>query len=291
MPDRKHYSLNGLSGSLELGRRTYIMGVLNVTPDSFSDGGNYFTPEAAVTQAQRLVEQGADIIDIGGESTRPYADPVPAEEELRRVIPVIEALAERIAVPISIDTSKAVVAGKALAAGAAIINDISALRLDPGMCALAAESGAPVVIMHMRGTPKNMQAEPIYTDVVAEIGDFLSNTVAAAVNGGISRDRLIIDPGIGFGKTVAHNLQIIQNLSKLQALDLPILIGPSRKAFIRTLLKNADDDDIRPDMPVVETGTLAAVCAAVLNGAHIVRVHDVEGIRAALKIVDAVLNA
>lgn len=291
MPDRKHYSLNGLSGSLELGRRTYIMGVLNVTPDSFSDGGNYFTPEAAVTQAQRLVEQGADIIDIGGESTRPYADPVPAEEELRRVIPVIEALAERIAVPISIDTSKAVVAGQALAAGAAIINDISALRLDPGMCALAAESGAPVVLMHMRGTPKNMQAEPIYTDVLAEIGYFFSDTVAAAVNGGISRDRLIIDPGIGFGKTVAHNLQIIQNLSKLQALDLPILIGPSRKAFIRTLLKNADDDDIRPDMPVVETGTLAAVCAAVLNGAHIVRVHDVEGIRAALKIVDAVLNA
>ncbi len=291
MPDRKHYSLNGVSGSLELGRRTYIMGVLNVTPDSFSDGGNYFTPEAAVTQAERLVEQGADIIDIGGESTRPYADPVPAEEELRRVIPVIEALAERIAVPISIDTSKAVVAGQALAAGAAIINDISALRLDPGMCALAAESGAPVVLMHMRGTPKNMQAEPIYTDVVAEIGYFLSDTVAAAVNGGISRDRLIIDPGIGFGKTVAHNLQIIQNLSKLQALDLPILIGPSRKAFIRTLLKNADDDDIRPDMPVVETGTLAAVCAAVLNGAHIVRVHDVEGIRAALKIVDAVLNA
>ena len=207
------------------------------------------------------------------------------------MIPVIEALAERITVPISIDTSKAVVAGRALAAGAAIINDISALRLDPEMCTLAAESGAPVVLMHMRGTPKNMQAEPIYTDVVAEIGDFLSNTVAAAVNGGISRDRLIIDPGIGFGKTVAHNLQIIQNLSKLQALDLPILIGPSRKAFIRNLLKNADDDDIRPDMPVVETGTLAAVCAAVLNGAHIVRVHDVEGIRAALKIVDAVLNA
>jgi dihydropteroate synthase len=262
-----------------------------VTPDSFSDGGNYFTPEAAVTQAQRLVEQGADIIDIGGESTRPYADPVPADEELRRVIPVIEALAERIAVPISIDTSKAVVAGQALAVGAEIINDISALRLDPGMCALAAESGAPVVLMHMRGTPENMQAEPIYTDVVAEIEDFLSDTVAAAINGGISRDRLIIDPGIGFGKTVAHNLQIIQNLSKLQALDLPILIGPSRKAFIRTLLKNADDDDIRPDMPVVETGTLAAVCAAVLNGAHIVRVHDVEGIRAALKIVDAVLNA
>jgi dihydropteroate synthase len=267
------------------------MGVLNVTPDSFSDGGNYFTPEAAIIQAEHLVDQGADIIDIGGESTRPYADPVSAEEELRRVIPVIEALAERIAVPISIDTSKAVVAEKALAVGASIINDISALRLDPGMCALAAESGVPVVIMHMLGTPKNMQADPVYTDVVAEIGDFLSNIVAAAVDGGISRDRLIIDPGIGFGKTVEHNLQIIQKLSILQALDLPILIGPSRKAFIRSLLKDADRDDIQPDMPVVETGTLAAVCVAVLNGAHIVRVHDVEDIRSALKIVDAVLNA
>lgn len=262
-----------------------------MTPDSFSDGGNYFTPEAAAIQAERLVKQGADIIDIGGESTRPYAEPVSAKEELRRVIPVIEALAERIAVPISIDTTKAVVAEKALAVGASIINDISALRLDPEMCALAAESGVPVVLMHMRGTPKNMQAEPVYTDVVAEIGDFLSNTVAAAVKGGISRDRLIIDPGIGFGKTLKHNLQIIQKLSTLQDLDLPILIGPSRKAFIRTLLKNAEGDDIRPDMPVVETGTLAAVCAAVLNGAHIVRVHDVEDIRAALKIVDAVLNA
>jgi len=262
-----------------------------VTPDSFSDGGHFFSREAAVVQAEHMAEEGADIIDIGGESTRPYADPVSIEEESRRVIPVIEALVERISIPISIDTTKAVVARQALAAGASIINDISALRVDPDMCALAAESGAPVILMHMLGTPKTMQVEPVYTDVVSEVGDFLSSAAAAAVKGGIDRDRLIIDPGIGFGKTMTHNLQIIQNLSKLQALDLPVLIGPSRKAFIRTLLKDSDGDAIRPDMPVVGTGTLAAVCAAVLNGAHMVRVHDVEATRAAVKIVDAVLNA
>ncbi len=291
MPIRKLYSINGGACTLELGRRTCIMGVLNVTPDSFSDGGNFYTRDAAVVQAERMVEEGADIIDIGGESTRPYSDSVSAEEELRRVIPVIEALVEHISIPVSIDTTKAVVARQALAAGAAIINDISALRLDPNMCALAAESGAPVILMHMLGTPKTMQVEPGYTDVVAEVGDFLFGTVAAAVKGGIERDRLIIDPGIGFGKAMSHNLQIIQNLAKLQDLDLPILVGPSRKAFIRTLLKDTDGDDIQPDMPVVGTGTLAAVCTAVLNGAHMVRVHDVEATRAAVKIVDAILNA
>jgi dihydropteroate synthase len=267
------------------------MGVLNVTPDSFSDGGHFFKHESAIAQAERLVEQGADIIDIGGESTRPFADPVSADEESRRVIPVIEILAERFQTPISIDTTKAVVARRALAAGASIINDISSLRHDSDMCPLAADSGAPVILMHMLGTPKTMQVEPVYSDVVSEIGDFLSRTVATALKGGISRGQLIIDPGIGFGKTLAHNLEIIQNLSMLQDLDLPILIGPSRKAFIRTLLKDSDHNDIRPEMPVVMTGTLAAVCIAVMNGAHIVRVHDVEATRAAVKIVDAVLNA
>jgi dihydropteroate synthase len=206
------------------------------------------------------------------------------------VIPVIEALSKHITVPISIDTTKAVVARQALKSGASIINDISALRLDPDMCALAAESGAPVILMHMLGTPKTMQVEPVYSDVMAEIGEFLSGTVDEALKCGISRDQLIIDPGIGFGKTLVHNLEIIQNLSMLQELDLPILIGPSRKAFIRTLLKDSDRDEIQPDMPVVGTGTMAAVCMAVMNGAHIVRVHDVETTRSAIKIVDAVLN-
>jgi dihydropteroate synthase len=290
MAIRKKYSINAASDTIDLGRRTSIMGVLNVTPDSFSDGGHFLDPQSAINQARRLVEHGADIIDIGGESTRPFSDPVPVEEELHRVIPVIEALSDRISVPISIDTTKAVVARQALEAGASIINDISALRLDPDMSALAAHSGAPVILMHMLGTPKTMQMEPVYSDVMAEIGEFLSQTVEEALKRGISREQLIIDPGIGFGKTLDNNLEIIQNLSMLQRLDLPILIGPSRKAFIRTLLKDYDQDDIRPDMPVVGTGTLAAVCAAVMNGAHIVRVHDVETTRSALKIVDAVLN-
>jgi dihydropteroate synthase len=290
MAIRKKYSINAASDTIDLGRRTSIMGVLNVTPDSFSDGGHFLDPQSAINQARRLVEHGADIIDIGGESTRPFSDPVPVEEELHRVIPVIEALSDRISVPISIDTTKAVVARQALEAGASIINDISALRLDPDMSALAAHSNAPVILMHMLGTPKTMQMEPVYSDVMAEIGEFLSQTVEEALKRGISREQLIIDPGIGFGKTLDNNLEIIQNLSMLQRLDLPILIGPSRKAFIRTLLKDYDQDDIRPDMPVVGTGTLAAVCAAVMNGAHIVRVHDVETTRSALKIVDAVLN-
>jgi dihydropteroate synthase len=290
MNARQCYDLKWGRYSLALGRRTCIMGVVNVTPDSFSDGGKFLARDAAVAQAERLVREGADIIDIGGESTRPYADPVPLEVELERVIPVIETLAQRIEVPISIDTVKAAVARLALMAGAAMINDISALRHDPEMTGMVAESGVPVILMHMLGTPQTMQVTPVYRDVVAEIGAFLAQTANQAEKGGIAHDRIIIDPGIGFGKTVGHNLLLIKNLARLREMDLPILIGPSRKAFIRNLLKENPAEEIRPDMTVVGTGTLAAVCAAALNGAHIVRVHEVASARAAVKIIEAILD-
>jgi len=288
---RRCYDLKWGRYSLVLGRRTCLMGVVNVTPDSFSDGGKFLARDAAVAQAERLVQEGADVIDIGGESTRPYADPVPVEVELERVLPVIETLAQRVVVPISIDTAKAAVARRALAAGASMINDISALRHDSEMTRVAAENGVPVILMHMLGSPQTMQVTPVYRDVVAEIGAFLAQAVNLAEKGGIARDRIIVDPGIGFGKTVDHNLLLIKNLAQLQDLDLPILIGPSRKAFIRKLLKENPEEEIRPDMTIVGTGTLAAVCAAVISGAHIVRVHDVASARAAVKIIDAILDA
>jgi dihydropteroate synthase len=290
MSARRCYDLKWGRYSLVLGRRTCLMGVVNVTPDSFSDGGKFLARDAAVAQAERLVQEGADVIDIGGESTRPYADPVPIEVELERVLPVIETLAQRVVVPISIDTAKAAVARRALAAGASMINDVSALRFDSEMTGVAAESGVPVILMHMLGSPQTMQVTPVYRDVVAEIGAFLAPAVNLALKGGIARDRIIIDPGIGFGKTVDHNLLLIKKLAQLQDLDLPILIGPSRKAFIRKLLKENPEEEIRPDMTIVGTGTLAAVCAAVLSGAHIVRVHEVASARAAVKIIDAILD-
>lgn len=291
MSARRCYDLKWGPHSLALGRRTCLMGVVNVTPDSFSDGGKFLASDAAIAQAEHLVQEGADVIDIGGESTRPFADPVPVEVELGRVLPVVETLAKRVVVPISIDTAKATVARRALAAGASMINDISALRHDPEMAEVAAESGVPVILMHMLGTPQTMQVTPVYRDVVAEVRTFLAQAVNQAEKDGIARDRIIIDPGIGFGKTVAHNLLLIKNLAQLQDLDLPILIGPSRKAFIRKLLEESPEVEIRADMTIVGTGTLAAVCAAVLSGAHIVRVHDVASARAAVKIIDAILNA
>jgi dihydropteroate synthase len=267
------------------------MGVVNVTPDSFSDGSLFFDVEAAVAQAEKLAAEGADILDIGGESTRPFSNPISAEEEIRRVVPVIAALAGRIRVPISIDTAKAAVARAALQAGAAMINDISALRFDPHMGRVAAEFGAPVILMHMRGEPRTMQVDPQYAELVTDITGFLSEAAAAAERQGIPRERLIVDPGIGFGKTPDHNLQLIRRLREFASLDLPILAGPSRKWFIRRLLKPDGAKDISPLLPVVATGTQAAVAAAILNGAHIVRVHDVANTVATVKVVDAILNA
>jgi dihydropteroate synthase len=267
------------------------MGILNVTPDSFSDGGRFLDPGAAVAQGLRLAAEGADIIDVGGESTRPFSEPVSTEAEIRRVVPVIAELAGQIRIPISIDTSKAAVARQALEAGAAMVNDISALQSDASLAAIAAEFGVPVILMHMRGEPRTMQVAPRYDDLVGEICSFLQHAVDAAEGQGISRERLIVDPGIGFGKTPEHNLQLIRRLAEFTGLKLPLLVGPSRKSFIRRLVKPAGEKDISPDLPVVETGTQAAVAASILNGAHIVRVHDVANTVATVKVVDAILNS
>jgi len=291
MDIRKTYTLRWKAHQLELGVQTRIMGIVNITPDSFSDGGHFFSFDAAVEQGEKLAEDGADILDIGGESTRPYSEPVSAEEEIRRVIPVIEHLAKRISIPVSIDTTKALVAKRALDAGASIINDIGALRLDPQMAGVAAEYGVPIIVMHMLGTPKNMQISPEYKNLLGEITGFLDDAIKRGEEQGISRSNIIVDPGIGFGKTVLHNLLVIQNLHEFKKLGAPILIGPSRKAFIRNILKGTRQGDISPLPPAVETGTQAAVAAAVLQGAHIVRVHDVSATRATIQIADAIINA
>ncbi len=288
---RKRYNLRWGTHRLELGEKTRIMGVINITPDSFSDGGEYFSSDRAISHGVKLAREGADIIDVGGESTRPFSEGVSLEEELNRVIPVIENLAGGLPVPISIDTTKSEVARRALKAGASIINDISALRQDPGMARVAAEFQVPVIVMHMLGSPKNMQVSPSYDDVVTDCRNFLQQCVQHATAQGIDRSKLIIDPGIGFGKTFGHNLTLLRRLSEFQHLDIPILVGTSRKAFIRDLLRSDNDEAPQPQDAVVETGSQATVCAAVLNGAHVVRVHDVANTRATVNIVDAIVNA
>jgi dihydropteroate synthase len=291
MNSRTLYHLSWAGYNLEFGQRTCIMGVVNVTPDSFSDGGKFYDTDVAIAQGERLAAEGADIIDVGGESTRPFSDPVSVDEEIRRVVPVIEKLARRVSIPISIDTTKADVARRALEAGAAIINDVAALRFDPGLAALAAEFDTPLILMHMLGEPKSMQVAPRYDNLIEDICRFLEDAVARAVKLGVSRSKIIVDPGIGFGKTVTHNLLLLKHVHAFASLDLPVLIGASRKAFIRKILKQAQEEDIRPDLPIVETGTQAAVAAAVLSGAHIVRVHDVANTVATVKILDALRMA
>lgn len=256
-----------------------IMGILNVTPDSFSDGGDFASFEAALAQAERLIADGADILDIGGESTRPFAASVSCEEELRRVIPVIEAVRKKSAIPISIDTTKAAVAREALRAGADIINDTSALRNDPEMIAVARETHVPVIIMHMQGTPADMQIKPQYDDVVADIIDFFAERIDWVTAHGVARDRLIIDPGIGFGKTIRHNLLILKHLDKLSTFGLPVLLGHSRKRFLGELAgipAEAERDSV--------TAVAAALC---LDKMAIVRVHNVAATRQALQIAAA----
>ena len=267
--------------SLDFSKKTYIMGVLNVTPDSFSDGGLYLDKSLAVRRAHEMIEDGADIIDIGGESTRPGSEPVSLEEEIARTIPVIEALAKDIKVPISIDTYKAEVAKRALDAGASMVNDISGLRFDPDMPEVVSEYKVPVVIMHIKGTPKNMQVDPSYEALIPEIMDYLRISIRLAIKSGIDEDKIVIDPGIGFGKTFEHNLDIIKNLHKFTLLEKPILAGPSRKAFIGKILG---------DVPASERleGTAAAVAISIFNGANILRVHDVKEMVKVARVADAI---
>jgi dihydropteroate synthase len=268
--------------SLPYGERTLVMGVLNVTPDSFSDGGEFFSLDRAVAHAEQMIAEGADIIDIGGESTRPGSAFVSEEEELQRVIPVIERLAAKSSVPVSIDTTKSSVARAAIEAGAEIVNDISALRFDPAIADEAAKAKAGLVLMHSRGTPKNMQELPPVDDIMSEVIGELRNSVLVAEERGVTRDRIAIDPGIGFGKTLAQNVELIAKLDQLVIAfaEFPIMIGTSRKSFIGKLLDNAPADDRLH-------GTIASVAASVLNGAHIVRVHDVRAAVEAVRIADA----
>ncbi len=266
-------------GSLDFTRRTLIMGIINVTPDSFFDGGRRFEAAAAVADGVAMIASGADILDVGGESTRPGAAPVSEEEETARVLPVVRGLRARIGAPISIDTYKASVARAALEEGADIVNDISALRFDPGMAALVAAEKVPLILMHMQGTPRTMQQDPQYRDVVREVRDFLAAQLYAALEAGVVQEAVIVDPGIGFGKTVEHNLELLRGLPALAALGQPLLVGASRKTFIGKILGAEPADRLE--------GSLAAAVAAVLGGANILRVHDVAETVKAVRIADA----
>ena len=268
---------------LECGPRTLVMGILNVTPDSFSDGGLFLDHESAVAQGLRMAEEGADIVDIGGESTRPGSDEVPVAEEIDRTVPVVKRLAAELDIPLSIDTRKAEVARAALDAGATIVNDVSAAR-DEDMFHVVRDSEAGLVLMHMLGEPKTMQENPEYEDVVREVREYLGARLDAAVAAGIDRERLCVDPGLGFGKTYEHNLELMREIDSFLDLGAPLLVGPSRKSFIGKALDDA---------PLEERleGSLGAVAWLAGRGAHIVRVHDVKETVRALKVVDAIKGA
>jgi len=287
MDDRENLFLHPvLVGNkiLDFNKRSYVMGILNVTPDSFSDRSKFYDPDAAIKHGMEMAEQGADIIDVGGESTRPGSDPVSADEEIRRTEPVIKELSKRIDIPLSIDTTKAEVAKRALDAGAEMINDISALRADPKMVDVAVSYQVSVVLMHMLGSPKTMQQNISYDSMIEDIKEFLKERVDFAVQKGVERNKIMIDPGIGFGKSVEKdNFEIIREMQRFRSLGLPILVGPSRKAFIGRLLDaEVDERDV---------GTLATVSIAIHNGANIVRVHNVAQMKMASRVADAVIRA
>jgi len=281
---RERFTLAARSQAIDLNGRTLLMGVLNCTPDSFFDGGRHFSPDAALAHGVRLAEQGADILDVGGESTRPKgvygegAAPVSAEEEKRRVLPVIAALAKQIQIPISIDTYKAQVAAAAVEAGASVVNDISGFQFDADMPSTVARLGAAVVIMHTQGTPANMQANPVYENLLDELYFYFEQQIELARRAGIAENQIIIDPGLGFGKRLEHNYEIIRRLRELRGLGRPLLVGPSRKAFVGQPLNLPPEERLE--------GTAAAVTAAIMNGAQMIRVHDVKEMRCVAALAD-----
>lgn len=283
MPITRAWTLRGQT--FDWGKQTYLMGILNVTPDSFSDGGQFNTVAAAIAHAQDMVKAGAHILDVGGQSTRPQADDVSVEEELERVVPIIKALrageGEMTSVPISVDTTRAAVAQAAVQAGADLVNDISAAMYDPAMLPTVAQLDVPIILMHIRGTPKTMQQLTDYQDLIGEIYEFLARRVEAAVAAGVRADRIILDPGIGFAKTYAQNLTILRQVSTFRSLGCPVLIGASRKSFIGHLLN-------QPDPTQRVWGTASACCAAIAGSADLVRVHDVAEMRDVCRVADAI---
>lgn len=279
---RAHYEISLPGGAvLALGERTLVMGILNITPDSFSDGGRRLDPGRAIEDGLEMIEDGADILDIGGESTRPGADPLPAEEEMRRVLPVVEGLARSARVPISIDTYKASVAREAVQRGATIINDVSGLQYDPALGAVAAQSGAALVLMHTRGRSREMYEKAVYADVVREVIEELGAAIDRATRAGVDRAQIVVDPGFGFAKRADHSFGLLARLERLTELDRPILSGPSRKSFLKVALGERMPADR-------EWGTAAAVTASVLFGAHIVRVHGVREMVDVVRVADGI---
>ncbi len=280
---RKIFRLKLPSRTLVLGERTLVMGVLNVTPDSFSDGGRYLDSDEAVARALEIERGGADILDIGGESTRPGSEGIPAEEELRRILPVLKMLRGHIKIPISVDTSKSKVAEAAADAGAEILNDVTALRVDPRLAEIARRRKLPLILMHMRGEPRTMQKKPFARDVVRDVAAGLRRAVATARRAGVAKSQIVLDPGIGFGKSAAQNFELLAKLPELARLGFPLLVGTSRKSFIGRALGTAEESDRI-------WGTAATVAASVLGGAHIVRVHDVAEMVQVARVADAILN-
>jgi dihydropteroate synthase len=282
---RKRYSVP-LPGRapLVLGERTLVMGIVNVTPDSFADGGQRFDPARAVDDALRMIDEGADLLDVGGESTRPGAEPVPEEEELRRVLPVVEQLAGRTSVPVSIDTYKSRVARAAIERGALIVNDVSGFAYDPDLAGVVAETGVAAVLMHNRGRSREMYREAAYGDVLGEVTEELETAIGRATAAGVRREAIVVDPGVGFAKRAEHSFEVLARLDRLASLDRPILVGPSRKSFLKGAIG---------DRPVTERewATAAAVTAAVLGGAHIVRVHGVKEMADAVRVADRIRAA
>jgi len=280
---RKKFKLRLPSRTLVLGERTLVMGILNVTPDSFSDGGLFLDPNAAIARALAMEKDGADLIDLGGESTRPGSQGIPAEEELRRVLPVLDGLRGKLKIPISVDTAKSQVAEAAAIAGAEILNDVTGLRADPRMADVARRRKLPLILMHMRGEPRTMQKQPFARDVVRDVTAGLRRAVAVARRAGVPKSQIVLDPGIGFGKSWPQNFELLERLPELAKLGFPLLLGTSRKSFIGKILGGAGKEER-------VWGTAATVAASILGGAHIVRVHDVAEMVQVARVADAVIN-